>query len=131
MRGVFISGYSPLRNGEGKYLIEVFNTMGEELEQSRNTVQQTMDELSDSMDKLESRVMERTRELEKALDKVHVLGGFLPICCSCKKIRDDDGYWQQVEKFVQDHTDARFTHGFCPDCVAELYGSILTSEKER
>ena len=111
-------------------LIEAFNTMGEELEQTRNTVQQTMKELSDSRDKLEERVKERTRELEDARDKVQVLRGFLPICCSCKKIRDDEGYWQQVEKFVQDRTDARFTHGFCPDCVTTLYGSALAGEKE-
>lgn len=204
--GVFLSGYSPLRNGEGKYLIgidmradevdqkmarlqmtgllsllaslllallfslyfsrglgtriseltrlcsqlamgrlnarsrirtydefdgllEAFNTMGEELEQTRNKVQQTMAELGNARDKLESRVKERTRELEDALDKVQVLSGFLPICCSCKKIRDDEGYWQQVEKFVQDRTSARFTHGFCPDCVIKLYGDVLSSDK--
>jgi HAMP domain-containing protein len=112
-------------------LIEAFNTMGEELEQTRNTVQQTMGELRDSRDKLESRVKERTRELEDALDKVQVLSGFLPICCSCKKIRDDEGYWQQVEQFVQDRTDATFTHGFCPDCLMELYGSVFSSEKDK
>lgn len=110
-------------------LLEAFNTMGEELEQTRNTAQQTMAELGDARDKLEDRVKERTRELEEALDKVQVLSGFLPICCSCKKIRDDEGYWQQVEKFVQDRTSARFTHGFCPDCVIELYGDVLSSDK--
>ena len=111
-------------------LIEAFNTMGEELEQTRNTIQQTMEDLSESRDKLEIRVKERTCELEDALDKVKVLSGFLPICCSCKKIRDDEGYWQQVEKFVQDRTNARFTHGFCPDCVIKLYGSVLSAEKD-
>lgn len=111
-------------------LIEAFNTMGEELEQSRNAVQQTMAELSDSRDQLENHVMERTRELEDAQNKVQVLSGFLPICSSCKKIRDDEGYWQQVEKFVQDRTNARFTHGICPDCAITLYGNILSSEKK-
>ena len=111
-------------------LIDAFNTMGEELEQSRNAVQQTMAELSDSRDQLENHVMERTRELEDAQNKVQVLSGFLPICSSCKKIRDDEGYWQQVEKFVQDRTNARFTHGICPDCAITLYGSILSSEKK-
>ncbi len=106
-------------------LIEAFNTMGEELEQTRSTMQNAMSELSESRDQLESRVSERTQELEDALDKVQVLRGFLPICCSCKKIRDDEGYWQQVEKFVQDRTDARFSHGICPDCAIELYGDVL------
>jgi len=111
-------------------LIDAFNIMGEELEQARNTVQQNLEELSDSRDKLESHVRERTRELEAALNKVQVLSGFLPICCSCKKIRDDEGYWQQVEKFVQDRTNARFTHGICPDCANTLYGSILSNEND-
>ena len=111
-------------------LIEAFNTMGEELEQSRDTVQQTLEELGDARDKLEIRVKQRTHELEDAQDKVKVLSGFLPICCSCKKIRDDEGYWQQVEKFVQDRTNAQFTHGFCPDCVVKLYGSVLAGAKK-
>ena len=111
-------------------LIEAFNTMGEELEQTRSTVQQTLEDLGESRDKLEIRVKERTRELEDARDKVQVLKGFLPICCSCKKIRDDEGYWQQVEKFVQDRTDARFTHGICPDCVLKLYGSAFAGEEK-
>lgn len=109
-------------------LIQAFNTMGEELEQTRNTMQKTMNELSESKDQLENRVQERTRELQSALDKVQVLSGFLPICCSCKKIRDDEGYWQQVEKFVQDRTDARFSHGYCPDCALKLYGNLLSRE---
>ena len=112
-------------------LIDAFNTMGDELERTRNTVQQTMEELSDSRDMLENHVKERTQELEDALNKVQVLSGFLPICSSCKKIRDDKGYWQQVEKFVQDRTNARFTHGICPDCAIKLYGSILSAEKDQ
>lgn len=111
-------------------LVEAFNTMGEELERSRDTVQKTLKELSESKSSLESRVNERTQELEEAQNKVQVLSGFLPICSSCKKIRDDEGYWQQVEKFVQDRTNARFTHGICPDCAIELYGNILGKEKK-
>lgn len=110
-------------------LIEAFNIMGEELEQTRNTVQQTIEELGESRDGLENRVKERTLELEDALNKVQVLSGFLPICSSCKKIRDDEGYWQQVEKFVEERTNARFTHGICPDCVVKLYGSIYANEE--
>ena len=111
-------------------LIEAFNIMGEELEQTRNTVQQTIEELRESRDGLEYRVKERTLELENALNKVQVLSGFLPICSSCKKIRDDEGYWQQVEKFVEEHTNARFTHGICPDCVVKLYGSAFLDEED-
>jgi hypothetical protein len=53
----------------------------------------------------------------------------LPICCSCKKIRNDQGYWQQVEQFVEMHTHARFTHGLCPECAVRLYGDILSQPK--
>lgn len=55
-------------------------------------------------------------ELQEALASVKTLGGLLPICASCKKIRDDAGYWSQVEQYIGKHTDAKFTHGICPDC---------------
>jgi PAS domain-containing protein len=60
-------------------------------------------------------------ELQDALARVHVLSGMLPICSSCKKVRDDDGYWEQVEVYVQRHSDAQFSHGLCPDCMRTLY----------
>jgi DNA-binding response OmpR family regulator len=55
-------------------------------------------------------------ELEKALAEVKTLRGLIPICASCKKIRDDKGYWNQIEAYISKHTDAVFTHGLCPDC---------------
>jgi PAS domain S-box-containing protein len=58
--------------------------------------------------------------LQESLSQVKTLSGLLPICASCKKIRDDTGYWQQVESFIQKHTDATFTHGVCPDCFAKF-----------
>ena len=58
----------------------------------------------------------RVRELELALTNVKLLQGLLPICCYCKKIRDDKNYWQQVDTYVADHSEAQFTHGICPDC---------------
>ena len=70
-------------------------------------------------------VEERERiiaELTEALAKVKTLRGLVPICASCKKIRDDKGYWSQVEVYVRDHTEAEFSHGICPDCSKRLYG---------
>jgi sigma-B regulation protein RsbU (phosphoserine phosphatase) len=61
---------------------------------------------------------DRVRELEDALRDVKQLNGLLPICSYCKRIRDDSNYWQQVESYVSTHTDARFSHGICPDCWA-------------
>jgi len=60
-------------------------------------------------------------ELEDALSKVKTLSGLLPICSGCNKIRDDKGYWSQVEGYIQEHTDAQFTHGLCPDCVRKYF----------
>jgi hypothetical protein len=59
---------------------------------------------------------ERAEKLEKALNEIKTLKGILPICASCKKIRNDKGYWQQVEVYVHDHSDAEFSHGYCPEC---------------
>ncbi len=63
-------------------------------------------------------------ELRSALSKVKLLSGFLPICASCKKIRDDKGYWNQIEYYVREHSEAEFTHGICPDCANKLYPGV-------
>ncbi|OGU17921.1 MAG: histidine kinase [Geobacteraceae bacterium GWC2_53_11] len=74
-------------------------------------------ELKNQRDALER----RTRELEKALAEIKLLQGIIPICASCKKIRDDKGYWQQVEVFIMNHSEAEFSHGLCPACAEKLY----------
>lgn len=61
------------------------------------------------------------REREKALEDVKVLRGLLPICASCKQIRDDEGYWTQIEVYIRDHSQAQFSHGICPGCARKLY----------
>ena len=61
------------------------------------------------------------RELQESLAKVKLLSGLLPICASCKKIRDDKGYWNQVETYLIEHSEATFTHGICPECGEKLY----------
>ncbi len=60
-------------------------------------------------------------ELQKTLNEVKTLRGLLPICASCKKIRDDKGFWNQVEAYIQERSDARFSHSICPDCINKLY----------
>jgi len=69
-------------------------------------------------------------ELKKALGEVKTLRGILPICSFCKKIRDDKGYWDQVEVYVRQHTDADFSHSVCPDCMAKHYSGINISKKK-
>lgn len=61
--------------------------------------------------------------LENALKEVKQLSGLLPICCRCKKIRDDKGYWKQVEMYLEEYSEAKFSHGMCPDCSDNLYGN--------
>jgi len=63
----------------------------------------------------------RNIELTEALGRVKQLSGLLPICASCKKIRDDRGYWNQLEQYISDHSDVGFSHGICPDCVGDLF----------
>lgn len=64
------------------------------------------------------------RELEKALAEVKTLTGLLPICCCCKKIRDDKGYWSQVEQYISARTSAEFSHGYCPECYAKQMADV-------
>jgi PAS domain S-box-containing protein len=63
-------------------------------------------------------------ELKSALGKVKQLSGLLPICSSCKKIRDDTGYWNQIESYISTHSEADFSHGLCPDCLETLYPDL-------
>ena len=69
--------------------------------------------------------------LQKALTEVKTLSGLLPICSSCKKIRDDEGYWQQIEEYIRDHSEADFTHGICNECVKELYPEFYQKFEEK
>ncbi len=69
-------------------------------------------------------------ELKDALARVKTLSGLLPICANCKKIRDDQGYWNQIESYLSSHSGAKFTHGICPECARELYPHIKAGQKK-
>ena len=69
-------------------------------------------------------------ELQEALATLKTLSGLLPICASCKKIRDEKGSWNQLEVFIQNHSDAEFTHSFCPDCVRSLYPEVFAATQK-
>ncbi len=66
-------------------------------------------------------IEEKNFELESALEQIKTLQGIIPICSKCKKVRNDKGYWNQVEQYISEHTDAEFSHGLCPDCFDDLY----------
>jgi hypothetical protein len=71
--------------------------------------------------RIEDKREKAVKDREKALEEIKILRGFLPICASCKKIRDDKGYWTQMEAYIRDHSEAEFSHGICPECVKKLY----------
>jgi PAS domain S-box-containing protein len=68
-------------------------------------------------------------ELQQALNDIKTLSGLVPICANCKKIRDDQGYWTQLEAYIQDRSDARFSHSICPDCATKLYPELYHKTK--
>lgn len=70
-------------------------------------------------------------ELKTAMSEIRTLSGMLPICSSCKKIRDDKGYWNRLEAYIHEHTDAQLSHGFCPDCLQKLYPDYIDEEDEK
>ena len=68
-------------------------------------------------------------QLEHSTKEIKTLRGFLPICAGCKKIRDDKGYWTQIETYISMHSDAEFSHGLCPECALRLYGRTIVEKK--
>ena len=86
-----------------------------------------------SRDITERKKMEAEREkliveLQKAISEIKQLSGMLPICASCKKIRNDEGYWEQIEDYIADHSDTEFSHGICPECEKKLYPELFEEE---
>ena len=73
---------------------------------------------------LEDALSARVAELEDALSHIRTLQGILPICSYCRKVRDDEGYWQQVETYVRDHSEAQFSHGICPECFEQVWATL-------
>ena len=109
-----------LEAGANDYLAKPFDR-GELL--ARVEVGRRMVEMQDTLaDKIE--------ELRQALNQIKTLRGIVPICANCKKIRDDRGYWNQVEVYVRDHTEAEFSHSICPAGMKELYHEFMREKTE-
>ena len=73
---------------------------------------------------------ETTQALRDAYSQIKTLSGLIPICASCKKIRDDKGYWNGLETYIHEHSEAEFSHGFCPDCMKKLYGVVVEEDTD-
>ncbi|MDF1590367.1 MAG: MASE3 domain-containing protein [Desulfobacterales bacterium] len=80
--------------------------------------------------KSEAELRRQRNDLQKALNEIKTLKGILPICASCKKIRDDRGFWKVVEAYIQEHSDAEFSHSICPDCAKKLYPELDIYESD-
>lgn len=74
-------------------------------------------EITIELERMNEELSSSNRKLQKSLADIKVLRGLIPICAMCKKIRDDTGYWQRVEDYIRQHSEADFTHGFCPECA--------------
>lgn len=97
-----------------------------------NALRRTQEELEKNIElreTLEDKVIERTKELQEHIDHIKVLKGLLPICASCKKIRDDNGYWNQLEVYIRNHSEVQFSHSICPACAQKLYPEIFENDE--
>ena len=81
-----------------------------------------------SLHSLQKCLEKKNTDLQKAIDEVKQLRGFLPICSNCKSIRDDQGYWERIETYISNHSEATFTHGICPDCAIKLYPEFVNNK---
>jgi hypothetical protein len=106
--------------------ISLIQPLFEEMASSREKLR----DMNDTLSSLSGEQKKLIAELQDALANIKTLKGMLPICASCKKIRDDKGYWNQIEVYVRDHSDAEFSHGLCPDC-AQKYLDEISSMKPK
>ncbi|MEN8136625.1 MAG: methyl-accepting chemotaxis protein [Thermodesulfobacteriota bacterium] len=98
----------------------------------KDEIGQLAEEFNRLMDKrrqAEENLKQEISQHKEALDKVKLLSGFLPICASCKQIRDDRGYWNQIETYIRDNSEVEFSHSICPECVSKLYPDFRKKDK--
>lgn len=110
--------------------IEEMHHLALRFDQMAEALRASFRELRAFKDTLEQRVVARTAELQTALDTIRTLHGIIPICSSCKKIRDDHGAWNQLETYISQHTDAAFTHGICPECARRFLADARREDAE-
>ena len=82
---------------------------------------QKMSTITNELANISRDLQRKNRALEEAYDKIKVLSGIVPICMHCKEIRDDKGYWNKLEEFITDHSEAQFSHSICPACIKKHY----------
>ena len=108
-------------------MVLFFTVMLVSIHNYRKAMKSMIDKISRQHDELKK----INEELCSAKENVKILSGFLPICASCKKIRDDKGYWNQIESYIKEHSEADFSHSICPDCMKSLYPKEYESIKDK
>jgi chromosome segregation ATPase len=98
----------------------------EELRLRNQELERLNTQLTTTKNNLES----ANKELERAIVNIKQLSGMLPICASCKKIRNDKGYWEQIEAYIRDHSEVEFSHSICPECTEKLYPDYFHKKQE-
>ncbi len=83
---------------------------------------------NEELRKANQELKEEIARRERAEQEIKVMSGLIPICASCKKIRNDEGFWQQIEIYIKDHSEAEFSHGICPECKVKLYPELFGDE---
>lgn len=126
-------------------MTKAFNMMSASLKDERDRLEEKVRErtqclvelnreLSTDIERREALEREREvliAELSNALAQVKQLKGLLPICASCKRVRDDGGYWMQIEEYIHSHSEAEFSHGICPECAKKFFPEYVESENEK
>lgn len=138
--GFFLLGYAVMRAhqttksfGSIYSEVELYDTLHARtaaLESANQQLEENGRQLVQALEDRQREAKERERlivDLEAALSKVRTLSGLLPICSSCKNIRDDQGYWKQMEAYISEHSEAEFSHGMCPHCAQTLYPDVYAS----
>jgi hypothetical protein len=135
--GFFILGYAVMRAQQTTRSfaniyseVELYATLHartEALTEANQRLEENQRQLEEALEERNREATEKERlirELEEALSRVRTLSGLLPICSSCKNIRDDQGYWTQMEAYISEHSEAEFSHSMCPPCAQRLYPDV-------
>ncbi len=104
---------------------EYFILFGEMVRQTGNVLIEKMTLLNNELINLTRELSTKNSQLEKARKEIKVLSGLLPICAHCKSIRDESGEWNNMESYIDRHSEAEFSHGICPECAKKYYGEYL------
>ena len=125
---IYLTAYSDDATFERAKITEPFGYLIKPFEEKELRVNIEMALYKHRMEKERDRLV---TDLKQALNAVKLLSGLLPICAACKKIRDDNGYWSEVENYIRLHSDADFTHGYCPECADQVLSGYLAEHEKK